>query len=76
MCVCVSVCVLPQNCHLNLIISKSKQGTAFKLDYLRQKVDLYKISKLFQVSAARVANKFENKKTNRTDLTRKTSESS
>ena len=61
-CECLSVCVFPQNCHLNSIISKSKQATALKLINLRQKVDLYKTDKVFQASTARVANKFENKK--------------
>ena len=73
--VCVYVCVLPQNCCLNSIISKSKQAAAPKLDSLIQKVALYKVGKLFQAKAARVASKFENKKTNRTDLTRKAFES-
>ena len=36
------VCVLPQNCCLNSIITKSKQVAALKLGNLRQTVALYK----------------------------------
>ena len=61
-CVCVCVCVLPQNCCLSSIISKSKQAAAPKHASLIQKVALYKVGKLFQAKAARVASKFENKK--------------
>ena len=39
---CVCVCVLPQNCCLNSIITKSKQVAALKLGNLRQTVALYK----------------------------------
>ena len=42
-CVCVCVSVLPQNCCLNSIITKSKQVAALKLGNLRQTVALYKI---------------------------------
>ena len=38
----VCVCVLPQNCCLNSIITKSKQVAALKLGNLRQTVALYK----------------------------------
>ena len=37
------VCVLPQNCCLNSIITKFKQVAALKLGNLRQTVALYKI---------------------------------
>ena len=62
-------CVLPQNCCLNLIISKSKQAACLKLGNLRQKVVLYKTGKFFQVSMAHMVCKLENKKTNHTDFT-------
>ena len=75
-CVCVCVSVLPQKCCLNSIISKSKQVAAIKLGNPVQKVDLYKMSRFLQANAAQIASKFENKKTNRTSLTRKTFESS
>ena len=51
-CVCVCACVLPQNCCLSSIISKSKQAASHKLGNLRQKVVLYKTGKFLQASMA------------------------
>ena len=56
------VCVLPQNCCLNSIITKSKQVAALKLGNLRQTAALYKTGKFLQASVAQVAFKFGNKK--------------
>ena len=49
------VCVLPQNCCLSSIISKSKQAASHKLGNLRQTVVLYKTGKLLQASMAQIA---------------------
>ena len=59
---CVCVCVLPQNCCLSLIISKSKQVAGLKPGILREKVVLYKTGKFLQASVAPIACKFEIKK--------------
>ena len=69
----VCLCVLPQNCCLNSIISTSKPTAAPKLDNLGQTVVLYKF---FQASMAHnIACKFKNKKTS-CDFIYKTFESS
>ena len=75
-CVCVCVCVLPQNWCLNSIISKSQEATVLKHGNHIQSVVLYKTEKFFLVKATQIASKLGNKKTNRTDLTRKAFESS
>ena len=49
---CVFVCVLPQNCCSNSIISKFKQATSHKLGNLRQTVVLYKTGKFLQANVA------------------------
>ena len=75
--VCLFVCLcVTTKCCLNSIISTSKQATALKLGNLGQTVVLYKTGKFFQANMAHIACKCENKKTNRTDFTRKTFESS
>ena len=51
----VCVCVLPQNCCLSSIISKSKQAASHKFGNLRQTVVLYKIGKFLQASVAQIA---------------------
>ena len=58
---CVCVCVLPQNCCLIAIISKSKEAASHKLGNLRQKVVLYKTGKFLQASMAQIVWKIENK---------------
>ena len=52
---CVCVCVLPQNCCLSSIISKSKQAASHKLGNLRQIVVLYKTGKFLQASVVQIA---------------------
>ena len=74
--VCVFVCVLPQNWCLHSIISISKQAAAPRPGNLRQTMVLYKTGRFFHASTAHIACKFENKKTNHTDITRKMFESS
>ena len=49
---CVCVCVLPQNCCLSSIISKSKQAASHKLGNLRQTMVLYKTGEFLQASVA------------------------
>ena len=73
---CVCVCVLPQNWCLNSIISKSTEATVLKHGNHIQSVVLYKTEKFFLAKATQIASKLGNKKTNRTDLTRKAFESS
>ena len=59
---CVCVCVLPQNCCLNSIISKSKEATVLEHGNHIQSVILYKTEKLFLAKATQIASKLGNEK--------------
>ena len=61
-CLCVSLCVLPQNWCLNSIFSKSEEATALKHGNHIQNVVLYKTEKFFLAKVTQIMSEFGNKK--------------
>ena len=59
-CVCVSVCLLPQSCCLSSIISKYKHATALNLCKELAILLFYKADKFLKVELAHTTRKFEN----------------
>ena len=60
LCVCVSVCLLPQNCRLSSIISKSEHATALNLCKELVILLFYKADKFLKVELAQTTRKFKN----------------
>ena len=58
--VCLSVCLLPQNCCLSSIISKSEHATALNLCKELAILLFYKADKFLKVELAQTTRKFEN----------------
>ena len=57
LCVCLSVCLLPQNCCLSSIISKSEHATALNLCKELAILLFYKADKFLKAQATQTAQK-------------------